>query len=141
VSGGPLAQGDFADGDKLLLMGSINAAKIAHGSGWNFDSYAGSTASASTGGFRWFTVNGSGIFTQVATITNNGNVGIGTTTPSQALDVSGNLNLTGTIVQEPWNAPTLQNSWVQYPGYETVGYYKDRGGVVYIKGLVRNGTV
>jgi hypothetical protein len=41
-----------------------------------------------------------------------GNVGIGTTSPAAALDVAGNINLSGTINQEAWVAPTFQNSWV-----------------------------
>lgn len=68
-----------------------------------------------------------------------GHVGIGTTAPSQALDVNGNINLSGYIVQEAWIAPTLQNNWVLVgSGYDSVGYYKNRNGEIHINS---DGTV
>lgn len=40
-----------------------------------------------------------------------------------------------------WTAPTLANSWVDYGGgYETAGYRRDPGGIVRLKGVVKNGT-
>ena len=41
-----------------------------------------------------------GSLTEKMRIENNGNVGIGTTTPSQKLEVTGNFKLNGTLVQE-----------------------------------------
>ena len=44
----------------------------------------------------WTTPNGSGTMVERLRITNSGNVGIATTTPSEKLDVSGNVKLTAT---------------------------------------------
>lgn len=42
---------------------------------------------------------------------------------------------------EAWVAPTLTNSWVNFGGgYENAGYYKDRHGIVHLRGLVKSGT-
>jgi hypothetical protein len=71
----------------------------------------------------------------------NGYVGIGSVTPGAALDVSGDIKLSGTIAQEAWISPTFQNSWANYGEWETAGYYKDKEGVVHLKGLVTGGTV
>lgn len=44
--------------------------------------------------------------------------------------------------QEPWNAPTLANSWVYYGSpYSTPGYFKDANGIVHVRGVVKSGTV
>ncbi len=44
--------------------------------------------------------------------------------------------------QQGWITPTFQNSWVNYDGgYNPAGYYKDTNGRVYLRGLVRDGTV
>jgi hypothetical protein len=76
------------------------------------------------------------------TVSTAGNVGIGTTSPSAALDVNGSVNISGSLNVEAWIAPTFQNSWVNYgSGYETAGYYKDKQGVIHLKGLVKNGTL
>lgn len=43
---------------------------------------------------------------------------------------------------EAWIAPTLLNGWVNYgSGWDTAGYRKDSSGRVYLKGLVKSGTV
>ncbi|MBM4253016.1 MAG: hypothetical protein FJ146_13670 [Deltaproteobacteria bacterium] len=70
------------------------------------------------------------------------NVGIGSVAPTAALDVTGNINVSGSIAIEDWNTPTFQNSWVNYGGtWEPAGYYKDKFGVVHLKGLIKNGTL
>lgn len=41
-----------------------------------------------------------------------------------------------------WTAPTFQNGWTNYDTtYQLAGYQKDAWGRVYLKGLVRSGTV
>lgn len=77
LNGGPFVQGNFSDADKFQLMGSTNAAKIAHGSSWNFASYAGAFTSAggaiNTGQFNWYTVDGTGsAFAQRMNLGNDG---------------------------------------------------------------------
>ena len=69
------------------------------------------------------------------------NVGIGTTDPTEALEVVGNIALNGTIVNESYQIPTLLNGWVNYDNtYTHAGYYKDKEGRVHLKGLIKNGT-
>lgn len=39
-----------------------------------------------------------------------------------------------------WQDVSLQNSWVDYGGADPTAQYKLKGGVVYIKGLIKSGT-
>ena len=78
----------------------------------------------------------------------NGNVGIGTASPTERLDVRGNISLdgrltiSGAIVQEDWVAPSLQSGWVNYAnGFNPAGYFRDKQGIVHLRGLVRAGVV
>lgn len=42
---------------------------------------------------------------------------------------------------QPWVAPTLTGSWVNYGvGWSPAGYVKDRTGIVRLRGLIRNGS-
>ncbi|MEI8206602.1 MAG: hypothetical protein WCG03_06970 [Kiritimatiellales bacterium] len=68
--------------------------------------------------------------------------------PSATFD--SDLFLTGTIVQDDWtpvNAvgganPTFLHAWVNYDAtYNTAGYFRDKNGIVYLKGLVKSGAV
>lgn len=73
---------------------------------------------------------------------NNANVGIGTSAPSERLDVVGNITLTGTINQNSWTAASLINSWVNYGnGFENASYVKDKEGMVHLKGVVASGAI
>ena len=107
--------------------------------GWD-NAYGGAVVrSANAADDLSLVVNGG---TRAVTIKPAGNVGIGTTNPGSTLDVNGNLNVSGSIGVESWISPSFQNGWVNYGGsYEPAGYYKDKFGVVYIKGLVKNGTL
>jgi hypothetical protein len=78
----------------------------------------------------------------------NGNVGIGTTTPgtpsTPIIATAGvtRLHVTGgkTILdQEAWQTPATQGSWVQTGG-ETIGYYMDSTGRVWLRGIMNGGT-
>lgn len=40
-----------------------------------------------------------------------------------------------------WIAPSLQNSWVDYGGAYAPAGYRLKNGVVYIQGLIKDGTV
>jgi hypothetical protein len=71
-----------------------------------------------------------------------GNIGIGVTSPSEKLDVYGNINLSGTIIQDSWQSPVFSTSWVDFGGtsWETAAYYMDKEGVVHLRGVVTGGT-
>lgn len=43
-------------------------------------------------------------------------------------------------VLDYWRAPTFQNGWANYSGYNSAGYYKDADGFVHLRGLVHLGT-
>jgi hypothetical protein len=54
----------------------------------------------------------------------------------------GNASLVGTITQQAWQTPALQNAWVRYDQtYNPPGYFKDSMGIVHLRGLVRAGTM
>ena len=47
----------------------------------------------------------------------------------------------GASGQEAWKATAFQNGWVNYKNsYNNGGYYKDRDGVVHLRGLVKSGN-
>jgi len=78
--------------------------------------------------------------TPTMTVT-GGNVGIGTEAPAQKLDVNGNVNISGAIINEAFQVPALLNSWVIFGlGEATPGYYKDKEGRVHLKGTIKGGT-
>ncbi|MBL7723604.1 MAG: hypothetical protein JNK27_05620 [Chitinophagaceae bacterium] len=62
--------------------------------------------------------------------------------------VTGYTNLQDTVYivkqikQDTETAPVLQNSWINYGlGFADAKYYKDKEGVVHLKGLIKNGTI
>ena len=75
-------------------------------------------------------------------IQTDGNVGIGTSTPSEALEVNGNL-VVDTIIDNPDIVMTMENSWVVYNAvnFANPEYYMDKLGRVHLQGLIKSGTV
>ena len=92
----PIFAGQFTDADKVLLIGSTNAAKFAHSTGWSVDAHSGAFTSAggsaSTGQFRWRNVDATGAAWQTAmTLSNGGNLLLGTTSANAKVMVSGGV--------------------------------------------------
>ncbi len=56
--------------------------------------------------------------------------------------IAGNLNISGEIkTVDDWITPSMGNSWVNYDtNFNQVGYFKDKSGIVYLRGLIKNGT-
>lgn len=50
-------------------------------------------------------------------------------------------NLNELVCDNSWTAPTLTNSWVNYGAPYQVAQYRRQGGCVYLRGLIRSGTV
>jgi hypothetical protein len=81
---------------------------------WNPDATTGRTQiinsrGAGTGGFQFDLYNSSGLVSNAMTVTGTGNVGIGTSLPAYRLDVSGDINFTGTFRQN--GAPYVGSQW------------------------------
>ncbi len=99
-TGGAFVQGDFLDGDKFLLLGNSYSAKITHTENFTFSSYSGSQGSgANTGNFTWSNVNATNNgWQERMRLTASGNLGIGNSTPSEKLDVNGNVRFSGALM-------------------------------------------
>ena len=69
-----------------------------------------------------------------------GNLGIGDMNPGQRLSVNGNISLTGLVLIEAPQVPTLLNNWVAGSpgGGRGPRYLKDKQGMVHIYGVVSN---
>lgn len=112
VSGGPISQDDFGDGNKYLLMGVTGASKITQNSGWNFTNYAGQITDANnvavsnqTGVFAWYTAD-NGAWVEKMRLANDGSLNfsgalkigtlpLGTFTESNlSVDIAGNVHRT-----------------------------------------------
>jgi|GEM_PF-3064336 len=66
-------------------------------------------------------------------------VGIGTTAPSEALHVAGNIRVDGIITNEAFQTPVFEGNWTNYGfDFAHAGYYKDKEGRVHLRGTVAN---
>lgn len=71
-------------------------------------------------------------------VDSTGNVGIGTASPTNKLEVVGG---TTKLEQEAWTYPALGGSWVNYAsGYSSLGYRKDSMGYLRLRGVIKSGT-
>ena len=69
------------------------------------------------------------------------NVGIGNPMPTEKLEVEGNIKMSGIIINENYQAPSLLNGWVNFGGvYAPAGFYKDKEQRVHLIGLIKGGT-
>ncbi len=69
-------------------------------------------------------------------------IAFGKVSAKDAMEVALDLELTGELIQEDRQTPTLLNSWVNYgAGYESASYWKDKCNVVHLGGLVKSGTI
>jgi hypothetical protein len=58
-----------------------------------------------------------------------------------ALHAKSANTITGEIIQDSLKAPSLLNSWVNYGfDYDSIGYYKDKEGVIHFNGVIKAGT-
>ena len=81
-----------ANGVKILLTSSIDAARIEHLNGWIVGNIAGQKAVADSGQFNWSNYSGlSGAQKEIMQLTSAG-LGLGTTTPTTAMHVKAAAN-------------------------------------------------
>jgi N-acetylneuraminic acid mutarotase len=94
--------------------------------------------------FHGFGIDGDGALRYQTANSLNDHVFYAATSSTNSLELmrikgDGNLVLTGSIATEAFVAPTLLNSFTNYGnGYAAVGYYKDKMGRVYLRGMVNN---
>ena len=56
------------------------------------------------------------------------------------MEIAMDVELTGKLLQEDRQTPTLLNSWVNYgTAYESACYWKDKCGMVHLAGLIKSG--
>ena len=68
-------------------------------------------------------------------------IAFGKVSEADRMEIAMDVDLTGTLLQEAIQTPTLQNSWVNYgTAYQGAGYWKDKCGVVHLCGLIKSGT-
>jgi hypothetical protein len=103
---------------------------------------AGSGYIGASGSYPFLVDIDNGDTTPDFVINPSGNVGIGSTNPSESLDVTGNIKVSGTLSNgNSWVSATLLNSWANYAnGYATPGYKSFADGIVRLRGLVKSGT-
>ncbi|KAF2516241.1 hypothetical protein EYY60_01630, partial [Flavobacterium zhairuonense] len=95
VSGGPVSQDDYANGDKFFLLGITGANKITLDTGFSTSNYSGqitdqngNPVSTTTGVYNWYTAN-NGAWVQRMNLANDGSLTVGgrlrvTTIPAAA---------------------------------------------------------
>ena len=123
--------------DKILLPASANLI----GSGWNY--ITGWTASGALGGYvlRNSGVGGLEIYTGLSngglgmavTVTSNGNVGVGTYTPTYKLDVTGNTRLNNALIGDAGHGSTYAG-FAHSSTFTTGGYalLSEQNGETYV---------
>ncbi len=120
-------------------IGTVGRSTNSVGGNFMSFNYIGLIATTQSGPFA-FQSNGN--INAIGNIYTTGSVGMGTNTPTEKLDVNGNITLTGKIINEAWQTPTLNAPWADYgAGYASVRYYKDKENVVHLSGLLNTGAV
>lgn len=139
----PLQFSNIVQNRKIVLFESVNNDHQFYGFGINGNTLRYQVDSANANHIFYRGGNFFGPFSaELMRIQGNGFVGIGNATPSEALDITGNIELSGNIINETWQTPTLLNNWINFGlGYAKAQYYKDKELRVHLKGLVQSGTV
>lgn len=68
-------------------------------------------------------------------------IAFGKVSETDRMEIAMDVDLTGKLLQEARQVPTLLNSWVNYgAAYESACYWKDKCGVVHLAGLIKSGA-
>ncbi|MFH1318547.1 MAG: hypothetical protein ABIH71_05985, partial [Candidatus Omnitrophota bacterium] len=85
--------------------------------------------------------DGSNLFLSVIDQGTTADVSIGSSSP-QNITSNADLTISGTIAQDSWSAPSFTNSWSNFGGaFSPAGYFRDKNGIVHLRGFVNNGTI
>ena len=67
-------------------------------------------------------------------------IAFGKVSEADRMEIAMDVELTGKLLQEDRQTPTLLNSWVNYgAGYEVASFWKDKNGIVHIAGMIKGG--
>ena len=68
-------------------------------------------------------------------------IAFGKVSEADRMEIAMDVELTGELLQEDRQTPTLLNSWVNYgAAYETASFWKDSCGMVHLAGLIKSGA-
>lgn len=68
-------------------------------------------------------------------------IAFGKVSEKDRMEVALDVEITGKLIQEDRQTPTLQNGWVNYgAAYESATYWKDSCGIVHLAGMIKSGT-
>ena len=68
-------------------------------------------------------------------------IAFGKVSEADRMEIAMDVELTGKLLQEDRQTPTLLNNWVNYgAAYEVASYWKDKNGIVHIAGMIKGGT-
>lgn len=68
-------------------------------------------------------------------------IAFGKVSEADEMEIALDVKLTGELIQEDMQTPTLLNNWVNYgTAYESASYWKDTCSVVHLAGLIKSGT-
>ena len=131
---GTLASGNLYSRNDSLVSGAVFSADNAYEITLNlYDFFATSAITA--------TVEIPTAFTLVDFRSTGKGIAFGKVSEKDAMEIALDVDLTGKLLQEDRQTPTLQNGWVNYgAGYESATYWKDKCGVVHIAGFIKSGT-
>lgn len=68
-------------------------------------------------------------------------IAFGKASEKDCMEIALDVEITGELIQDARQTPTLQNGWVNYGStYESVTYWKDSCGIVHLAGMIKSGT-
>jgi len=117
---------------------------------WGSDAFAGNVELYTyypTPDGEYTTLNSTSSSTFATTLGQNVGIGTKVLTTLGTANTHSDLTITGSIAQDAWTpvaAGNFLHSWVNcttWAGFNTAAYFRDKNGIVYLKGFVSTGAV